>query len=446
MPNIVFVGVVLVFLAASFRIAFFYYVLYFVVLSSLLARLWIWRAWKQLEVRREFGDHVFLDETVALRLTIAARGRLPVPWLRVEDRLPTRLTPQESFRAVVSLLPGESRTLEYSILAHRRGYFPIGPLRVDLGDVFGFHTRSLATTTPSYLTVYPKILPLEKLLLPSKTPFGSVKTREILYEDPSRVVGVREYTRGDSLRKVNWKASATVGRLQVRKYEPAITLDTMFFLNLDLDEYDVAFGEAASELAISVTASLANHLAERRQPVGLVSNGHDRAAAPPRGFPAGNPVEAEPERPRGLSAPQPWEIDRRGVEELGFALPQSRPAQERPPIAVPAGKGRGHLMRVLEALARAQARHGYPLASLLRQQAVRLPWGSTVVVVTWGRAFGLVESLVGLRKAGYNVVIVLVRFGMRDTFPAELVAMGFQVHEVRSEEDATLFGESQVVA
>ena len=60
------------------------------------------------------------------------------------------------------------------------------------------------------------------------------------------------------------------------------------------------------------------------------------------------------------------------------------------------------------------------------------------------RAMGMVEALLSLRKAGYSVVVVLVRFGMRDTFPAELAAMGFQVHEIRSEEQATLFSQQRI--
>ena len=435
MPNVVFVSLVLVFLAASFRISFFYFVLYFFFFAWVLARLWIWRAWRALEISRHFDDHVFLGETAPLRLTLTNHGRLPVPWVRVQDKLPQRLTTMDAYRAVVSLLPRETRALEYSVHGSRRGYFPIGPIQVVLGDVFGFYTRTMSTAAPTHLTVYPKILPIAQLGLPSKSAFGTLRTHEILYEDPARVVGVREYVPGDSLRKVNWKVTASTGRLQVKKLEPAITLDTLIFLNLNTEEYDLAYAEGASELAITTAASLAVHLGEQRQPVGLVSNGRDQAA-----------VDEPPvvEAPRGLSARLPWEIDRRGVDELGFATPHSVLPRERPSIAVPPGKGRAHLMRILEALARAQLRSGQPLTSLLRQQAVRLAWGSTVVVVTWGRAMGLTEALIGLRKSGFNVVVVLVRFGVRDTYPAELASLGLQVHEVRSEQDATLFDDQRV--
>ena len=448
MPSVLLVGAVLVFLAASFRIDFFYFVVYFFIAAALLARLWIWRAWHKLEIRRDFEDHVFLGETVTLRLRLRNGGRLPIPWVRVEDKLPGRLSAKDAYRAVVSILGRETRMLEYHVSATRRGYYPIGPMHVDLGDVFGFYTRSMATAAPTYLTVYPKIVAMERLGLPSKSPFGSLKTHQQIYEDPSRVVGVRDYTPGDSLRKVNWKVSAALGKLQVKKFEPAITLDTLIFLNLNVEEYDLAYADGATELAITTAASIASHLAGLRQPVGVISNGRDMAAPPEE-------EQEDHDAPRGLSAPRLWDVyderpaagqvDRRGVEELGFALPSSlRARAARPSIAVPPGKGRAHLMRVLEALARAQARSGMPLATLLRQQAVRLPWGSTVVVVTWGRALSLVEALVGLRKGGYNVVVVLVRYGMRDIFPSELAAMGFQVHEVRSEQDTALFDQAKV--
>ncbi|MDQ3703513.1 MAG: DUF58 domain-containing protein, partial [Chloroflexota bacterium] len=313
MPNLWLVSALLVFFAASFRVAFFYYILYFFLIVALLARLWIWRAWRKLEIRRDFDDHVFLDETVTLRLRVVNGGRLPLPWVRVEDKLPSRLAwwgrpaegrpaggrpsgpasaadiaegvlnrqaGRDAYRAVVSLLAGETRVLEYTVHASRRGYYPIGPLQLDLGDVFGFSTRSLRTATPSYLTVYPKILPLEHLGLPSKSPFGSLRTHQIIYEDPSRVVGVRDYLRGDSMRNVNWKVSAALGRLQVKKFEPAITLDTVLVLNLDLEEYDLSYADGATELAITVAASLVNHLAELRQPVGLISNGRDVTVVP----------------------------------------------------------------------------------------------------------------------------------------------------------------------
>ncbi len=239
---------------------------------------------------------------------------------------------------MVSLLAGETRTLEYSVHAARRGYYPIGPLSVDLGDVFGFYGRSLRTAMPAFLTVYPRIVSLEQLGLPSKSPFGSLRTTEIIFEDPSRVSGVRDYFRGDSLRKVNWKVSAALGRLQVKTYEPAITLDTMLVLNLDQEEYDLAYADGAMELAITTAASLANHLAGLRQPFGLLSNGRDAAArylsADARQ--AATPVPAAGGRGRG-AGPQTPTPQRRTTPGRARTRAKSR----RPPAgSAPPSRGR----------------------------------------------------------------------------------------------------------
>ena len=42
-----------------------------------------------------------------------------------------------------------------------------------------------------------------------------------LYEDPTRIAGVRSYTPGDSLMRVHWRATARTGQLHSKVYEPS---------------------------------------------------------------------------------------------------------------------------------------------------------------------------------------------------------------------------------
>ena len=48
----------------------------------------------------------------------------------------------------------------------------------------------------------------------------------------------------------------------------------------------------------------------------------------------------------------------------------------RPPL-LPSRRGRGHLLRILETLARLQMVESEPISQLLRQEMVNLPWGAT---------------------------------------------------------------------
>ena len=82
------------------------------------------------------------------------------------------------------------------------------------GDVFGFFSKEDTFTNWQYLLVYPLVVPLTRFSLPARHPFGDRRAPRRLLEDPARVIGVRDYAYGDSLRCVHWKATARTMQLQ----------------------------------------------------------------------------------------------------------------------------------------------------------------------------------------------------------------------------------------
>jgi uncharacterized protein (DUF58 family) len=191
-----------------------------------------------------------------------------------------------------------------------------------------------------------------------------------IFEDPTRIQGVRDYQAGDSLRRMDWKTSARVGSLQVRRYEPAIAQDTAIFLNLDGRDYEQTRRAQGAELGIVVAASEAVHVAEKRQAVALVTNGVD---------------------PLGDSGS--------GSQDQGAGTVPSLPLR----------KGREHLMHILDLLARVEQtpKNAVPFVHLLSRKSLALPWGSTVVVVTSRETAGMLDRLLALRRRGLAVILVL---------------------------------------
>ena len=179
--------------------------------------------------------------------------------------------------------------------------------------------------------------------LPSRSPLGTLRHTQPIFEDPSRVRGKRDYMAGDSLRRVDWKATASTGRLQVKQFEPSIALETAIFLNLNADEYAPRTRLDATELAIVIAASLANWIVGKRQSVGLSVNG----------------------------------VDPIGTEDKAQALPPR--------------KGRAHLTRILDVLARVRSAPPTPFAQLFQYEAARLPWGTTVILITGRHRRGVVR-------------------------------------------------------
>jgi uncharacterized protein (DUF58 family) len=262
--------------------------------------------------------------------------------------------------------------------------------------------------------VYPKIVALRELGFPSQSPFGTLPSRERLFEDPTRIRGVRDYQPGDSLRRMDWKTSARVGSLQVRRFEPAISLETAIFLNLDGAEYARRDRLRATELGIVVAASVAVHVVEKRQAVGLVANGRD------------------PLQDSAFSAEHDPASAEEGDEAAGVDCAQPAPA-------LSLRKGREHLMRLLDLLARielASEEGTVPFLELLSRRSLELPWGSTVVAVTGREVKGLMSTLLSLRRRGLVVILVLTCPG-RDLKPTRERAeqIGVQAVPIWSEQD-----------
>jgi uncharacterized protein (DUF58 family) len=351
--------IVLIGLGAVTGESFVFTILYLVVGVVVIGRWWSTKALSSLVFQRFFNQRVFPKEEVVVRVKVENKGYLPLVWLRVRDLLPVEISPQRAVQEVVSLGPRGRAEIDYRLIARKRGYYRVGPIKITTGDLLGIGQDEREELTPQYLTVYPKVVPLHELGLPSHSPLGSLRYKEPIYEDPTRQTGKRDYVRGDSLRRIDWKASASVGRLQVKQFEPSIALETAIFLNMNIDEYFYRRRFDATELAIVTAASIASWVISKKQTVGVFTNGLD---------PLGKNEAAQPLKPH---------------------------------------KGRAHLMRLLETLARLQTSQGTALARMLHEQRPHLSWGSTVVLITGQVEDDLFDEFFQAQRSGLDIVLIL---------------------------------------
>ena len=111
--------------------------------------------------------------------------------------------------------------LHYKVECLQRGYYQIGPLVLESGDLFGLHRRFRVDTEPHFLWSIRRSSPLEGYELASRRPIGEVLLTHRLYEDPTRIAGVRPYEAGDPLNRVHWRATARTGTLHSKVHEPS---------------------------------------------------------------------------------------------------------------------------------------------------------------------------------------------------------------------------------
>ena len=345
-------------IAAALRSELFFYLLYVLVGLQVLARLWLRRDIKQLSWRRHAPHTAFPGERSTVKIELTNNGLLPVPWLTLTESVPSALRNPPTIREVISLGAGERHTLTYTVVGGRRGYYRLGPLSLRTGDVLGLEERTLAGPEHHSLTIYPPTLSLAELGLPAALPYGTLATAQRLFSDPARPSGVRPYQSADGVRRIDWKTTAHAGSPQVRRYQPAIALETLIALAFSRQEYGGRFPYDVMERALIAAASIAAHLTERRQPIGLCTTGYDAAT-------------------------------------------------DAPAASLPVAQGRAQLIGVLGTLGRLDPAAEGDLPALASRAAAHLGWGSTVVLITGQRGADLVAQLLPLKRRGLSISLIL---------------------------------------
>ena len=133
--------------------------------------------------------------------------------------------------AIVQISGRGAKSIRYQVKFLMRGYYQIGPLLVETGDVFGLHRRFRILTEPHFALVLPKMLPLEGYNLASRRPMGEMRLTHRLFEDPTRMSSIRPYQQGDPLNRIHWRATARAGQLQTRTYESSCVTGATFLLD-----------------------------------------------------------------------------------------------------------------------------------------------------------------------------------------------------------------------
>lgn len=372
--------------ALLLRIDFIIYIVYVCIGIYLISRWYTPRALRGLRISRDFSPRAFLGETVPIALHWHNAGWLPLPWVEFTESVPPKLRLGPAPQQALTLGRGQTTAFTYTIQAGQRGYYRVGPLRLTAGDLFGLTPRRTGYLEPDFLTVYPQILPLEELGLPSRLPFGTVPSQQRLFEDPARPMGVRDYRSGDSPRMINWKVSAHTRDLLVKRLEPAISLETAVLLNLHAGDYHRRDRYFYTEWGIIVAASLAAHLVDQRQAVGLITNGVD-------------PLQDLPE--------DAAQFDESSGRLLRLTDRQSDEPSALPP-AIPPRNGRAHLMKVLEHLARLESDDTIPFNTWSVPACMHLSWGVTILAITADGDEATCQTLHRLVRAGFNPILIAV--------------------------------------
>jgi uncharacterized protein (DUF58 family) len=207
--------------------------------------------------RTELPTRLRQGQRVEVELTVTARRRVGVfvleeilhPHLGLDRRLP-----------VAGLAGDGVLTHRYAVTPRLRGIYDVGPLRAVWTDPFGLSRRATELLAPTRVIVHPSTEAVHDRPLTRQWEDPPTRPPESKpWPSGFEFYGMRDYVRGDDLRRVVWKAVARTGRMLVRESEQGITDRVVLLLDDDGRFHSPGSPSDTFEAAVKTVASLATH-------------------------------------------------------------------------------------------------------------------------------------------------------------------------------------------
>ena len=223
-------------------------------------------------------------DTIKMVETVTNAKRMPLPCVNIKFSIDknlvfgqednnSRITDKTYRNDVFSLLSNQRVTRKIDVLCARRGVYRLEAIETVFAGAFMNDIMINNKNVNHMITVYPKPENVNNLLQVNNSILGELERRKYLLEDKFVFAGIRDYQSYDSIRDVNWNASARTGKLMVNQYNETVSRNVCILLNLESE--GVLMQEDVIEQAISIAAGLAQLLIGKGINVSVTSNGCD---------------------------------------------------------------------------------------------------------------------------------------------------------------------------
>jgi uncharacterized protein (DUF58 family) len=230
------------------------------VVLPVIVAMWLTGSGDELHVHRSLSrQQVGTDQPVDVELRITGVNSGSRRTL-VREMVPYALGTSPRF-TIGSIRGREAAVASYTVRSQLRGRYTVGPTTVTTTDPFGLLSRHTELGGTGRIVVTPRPEPLDGRQVSAGDGHnaGDFHPRSFIGGAATDVT-VRDYRRGDDLRRVHWPSTAHAGSLMVRREErPRQTACTVLIDNR-LDAHRGSGSRSSLEQAVRAAASVAIHL------------------------------------------------------------------------------------------------------------------------------------------------------------------------------------------
>ncbi len=228
----------------------------FFVLAEIAAILYVRLRRPQIRVARRLATAaVHNGDTVQVTLHLRNNGNSTAHNLDIVDEVETLGV---AHFEVSGIEANETATAAYRVLCRPRGIYRVGPVRTISSDPLGLAELPTDDGPVDQLVVYPAVERLTGFpIIRGQDPSMAAARPEHAQRGGEDFYTLREYQRGDDLRRVHWPSSARTDKLMIRQLETPWQSRALVFLDVRADLYE---SSEAFETAVSGAASVVTPL------------------------------------------------------------------------------------------------------------------------------------------------------------------------------------------
>jgi uncharacterized protein (DUF58 family) len=212
---------------------------------------------------------VAAGQPARIDLELVNAGRSSAGAILVEDQVPYALGTRPRF-VLQGIARQWQRRVSYQVRSDVRGRFEIGPLTIRIADPFGLIELRRMIPGIAPLVVTPRTVVLPRIPVMGGWSGSGEHRPQAFAAGSAEDVSVREYRRGDELRRVHWRSSARVGDLMVRREEQPWEARATVLLDNRMRSHRGQGLGSSFEFAVVAAASLVLHLDQHGYAVRLV--------------------------------------------------------------------------------------------------------------------------------------------------------------------------------
>lgn len=209
-----------------------------------------------LRIARRLGAAaVHNGDTVQVTLAIRNPGKRTIRNIAISDEVAELGVAGFEIAAISG---GETANATYRVMCRPRGVYRVGPVSATSSDPLGLAELPAPPGPADHLIVYPTVEHFKGFpVVRGQDPSLAASRPEHAQRGGEDFYTLREYQRGDDLRRVHWPSSAKTEQLMIRQLETPWQSRALVMLDVRATVYE---SSDAFETAVSGAASVVTHL------------------------------------------------------------------------------------------------------------------------------------------------------------------------------------------